>query len=267
MSNLQNLDFAWCAMPMAAVKKTPEHRSELVTQLLFGDVVQVLEKTNIWAKIKILHDQYEGYVLTMQLSKISPSEAEHYEKHYALVTALSISAHSDQISLTMGCRVPTALIQDIGERIQVKLPYSKQLIISKKDLTFSNYSTDRVVELAKQFLYAPYLWGGRSIFGIDCSGFTQLIFRMMGVIIHRDAYQQATQGLTIPTLSQAKVGDLIFFRKHESTKISHVGIYIGNQEVIHSAGYVHISKVDEVGLHSIYQEGYSHKLVSIKRYW
>jgi hypothetical protein len=264
---LDNLDFAWCAMPIAPVKKSPEHRSELVTQLLFGDVVQVLEKTGVWVKIKILHDNYEGYVIAMQLSKISLSEAEHYEKHYALINVLSTSAENGHIPLTMGCRIPIALIQNIGEQIHVKLPYPKTLIIPKKDVVFNNVSTSKVAEIAKQFLYAPYLWGGKSVFGLDCSGFTQIIFRMMGIIIYRDAYQQATQGKTVSSLSQAQIGDLIFFRKPDGTKISHVGIYLGKNEVIHSAGYVHIGKVDEIGLQSVYQKGYSHKLVSISRYW
>ncbi|MCS7028990.1 MAG: C40 family peptidase [Bacteroidia bacterium] len=267
MNELENLDFAWCAMPIAPVKKNPEHRSELVTQLLFGDVVQVLEKNNIWSKIKILHDEYEGYVLTMQLTKISPSQAQHYEKHYALINVLTTSTAQDQIPLTMGCRVPTALIQDIGQNIEVKLPYPKKLLLSKTEVIFDNYSTQKVVDLAKRFLYVPYLWGGKSAFGLDCSGFTQLVFRMIGIFIYRDAHQQATQGIPVSSLSQAKPGDLIFFRKPDAAKISHVGIYAGNYEVIHSAGYVHIAKVDDVGLHSIYQEGYSHKLVSIRRYW
>lgn len=264
---LEIFDFAWCAMSAAPVKKTPEHRSELVTQLLFGDVVQILEKAGVWVKVKILHDNYEGYVVAMQLSKITPSEAEHYEKHYALVNVLSTSAENGNIPLTMGCRIPTALIQNIGEQIHVKLPYAKTLILHKKDVIFNNLPTNRVTELAKQFLYAPYLWGGKTIFGLDCSGFTQIVFRMIGIFIYRDAYQQATQGKKVSTLSQAQIGDLIFFRKPDSTKISHVGIYIGNNEVIHSAGYVHIGKVDEVGLQSVYQKGYSHKLVSISRYW
>lgn len=264
---LEVFDFAWCAMPIAPVKKSPEHRSELVTQLLFGDVVQILEKSGVWVKIRILQDNYEGYVIAMQLSKISPSEAEHYEKHYALVNVLSTTAENGYFPLTMGCRIPTALIQNIGEQIHVKLPYPKTLIIPKKEVIFNNLPTDKVIELAKQFLYAPYLWGGKSIFGLDCSGFTQIIFRMMGIVIYRDAYQQATQGQKISSLSNARIGDLIFFRKPDGTKISHVGIYIGNNEVIHSAGYVHIGRVDEVGLQSVYQKGYSHKLVSISRYW
>jgi len=264
---LENLDFAWCAMPIAPVKKTPEHRSELVTQLMFGDVVQIIEKSGVWVKVKILYDNYEGYVIAIQLTKITPSEAEHYEKHYALINVLSTATHGDQVPLTMGCRIPTALIQNIGEQIHVKLPYPKTLVIPKKDVIFNNLPTSKVTEIAKQFLYAPYLWGGKTIFGLDCSGFTQIVFRMMGVVIYRDAYQQATQGKTVSSVSQALAGDLIFFRKPDGTKISHVGIYIGHGEVIHSAGYVHIGKVDEVGLQSVYQKGYSHKLVSIARYW
>lgn len=267
MPELEKNDFAWCAMPMAPVKKTPEHRSELVTQLLFGDVVQIIEKIGVWVKIRILQDNYEGYVIAIQLTKISPSQAEHYEKHYVLVNTLSTAAGDNQIPLTMGCRIPTALIQDIDEYIHVKLPYQKSLIIPKQQITFNNLPTDKVTDIAKQFLYAPYLWGGKTVFGLDCSGFTQIVFRMMGIIIYRDAYQQATQGQKVSALSEIREGDLIFFRKPEGTKITHVGIYIGNQEVIHSAGYVHIGKLDTIGLKSIYQEGYSHKIVSVSRYW
>ena len=121
-----------------------------------------------------------------------------------------------------------------------------------------------IEELATKYLNAPYLWGGRSIWGIDCSGFTQLVFKMLGIKIRRDAYQQADQGITLGFIEEAEPGDLAFF-DNEDGKIIHVGILLGQGKIIHASGKVRIDRIDHQGIFNEETGKYSHKLRIIKR--
>lgn len=264
MENEQNnKTYAWCPFAMLPVKKSPDHQAELVTQLLFGDCVEVFERSGVWSRIKNLSDNYPGYVVNMQLEPITQSEAEHYEKHYALVNVFA--THSER-PLTLGSRIPTSLIKTVGDVVEINLPHDKTIHVDKKEIIFDNLPTNNVVDLAKKFLYTPYLWGGKTPFGLDCSGFTQLVFRMMGIVIARDAYQQAAQGTAVSGLMASKPGDLMFFHKPDGTRISHVGILIGNNQIIHSAGYVHIADVDSIGIR-LKSGTHSHLISSIRRFF
>ncbi|MGE3825539.1 MAG: C40 family peptidase, partial [Bacteroidia bacterium] len=121
-----------------------------------------------------------------------------------------------------------------------------------------------VSEYATVFLNAPYLWGGRSVFGIDCSGFTQVVFKMAGIQLKRDAYQQAEQGITLSFVEEAQTGDLAFFDNEEG-KIVHTGIVLSQGKIIHASGKVRIDKLDHQGIYNHDTKKYSHKLRLIKR--
>jgi hypothetical protein len=117
---------------------------------------------------------------------------------------------------------------------------------------------------AMTFLKSPYLWGGKTPFGIDCSGFTQQVFRMCGIHLQRDAYQQATQGAVIENLSEAQPGDLAFF-DNEKNRITHVGIILETNKIIHASGEVRIDKLDTQGIWNKDRNTYTHKLRNIQR--
>ena len=121
-----------------------------------------------------------------------------------------------------------------------------------------------VTKNAYSFLNAPYLWGGRTVFGIDCSGFTQLIYRMNGIKIYRDAKDQIKNGRFIDNFSDAKAGDLAFF-VNENGLVTHVGIMLSNSKIIHSSGKVRIDSIDENGIYNSIKGTYTHKFKKLKR--
>jgi cell wall-associated NlpC family hydrolase len=127
-------------------------------------------------------------------------------------------------------------------------------------------NADAIKERAMPFLSTPYLWGGRSVFGIDCSGFTQMVFRFFNIPLLRDAYLQATQGDVVGFLQEARCGDLAFFDNAEG-RITHVGILLNDQEIIHSSGNVRIDKIDNAGIINVETSVRTHKLRIIKRYF
>jgi gamma-D-glutamyl-L-lysine dipeptidyl-peptidase len=122
-----------------------------------------------------------------------------------------------------------------------------------------------IIKFARRYLYAPYLWGGKSPFGIDCSGFTQVVFRMAGVRLRRDASQQAEQGRLVDFVDQTQAGDLAFF-ENDKGKIVHVGIVMEGNQIIHAAGQVRIDRLDHQGIYNEERRLYSHKLRIIKRF-
>jgi cell wall-associated NlpC family hydrolase len=121
-----------------------------------------------------------------------------------------------------------------------------------------------VIDVAKFYLNAPYLWGGKSVFGIDCSGLSQMVFRQFGIKLRRDAYQQAEQGELVGFLQEAKAGDLAFFDNNEG-RINHVGIMMDNERIIHASGKVRIDAIDNQGIFNRELNRYTHKLRIIKR--
>ena len=127
-----------------------------------------------------------------------------------------------------------------------------------------NKVTTDIINNAMKYLGAPYMWGGRSPFGIDCSGFTQVVFGMCGITLKRDAYLQAELGNTIDFINETKTGDLVFFDNDES-KITHVGIMIEDKQIIHASGEVRIDSIDHNGIYNENAKKYSHKLRIIKR--
>jgi cell wall-associated NlpC family hydrolase len=145
--------------------------------------------------------------------------------------------------------------------------YSKENIkISGFEFNFEYNNIDLNLEnIAKQYLNSPYLWGGKTPWGIDCSGFTQMVFKQKNVSIKRDAFQQAEEGEAVAFLAESKMGDLAFF-DNEDGKITHVGILLNNETIIHASGKVRIDQIDNYGIMDADSKKYSHKLRFIKRF-
>ncbi len=242
------------------IRAAAAESSEMVSQLLFGDIVIGIKQTENWLFIQHIEDAYEGWVTCYMLTPIS-------EEEYAAIKAWKY-VHSANTSLILPDNTEMRL--PLGAR----LPLQDEAHFTLHQKTWHLYEGEVkpilsfcfLLETAYKFLNIPYLWGGKGGGGIDCSGFTQTVFRMYGISLLRDASQQATQGQEI-LWENRQQGDLLFFAKIGKTNPSHVGIYAGNDTIIHSSGKVRVDKVNLNGLYSYESQNVTHTLLTIKRYF
>ena len=246
-------------LSIISVRKEPSDQSEMTSQILFGETFQILEDTHKWSYVKITFDNYEGWIDSNSITELSEDSFNHINSNPGTVTQnLSIVILNDkneQLILPMGSTLPN----------YNKL--NKTLLINKNQYRLlEKYNNDKpdIDNLSKQFLNSPYLWGGKNPFGIDCSGFVQVVFKVIGKKLPRDANQQVNLGSTVNFISDVKPGDLAFIDDDEGN-IIHVGIILNNNEIIHAFGKVRIDKLDQQGIYNLELKKYTHKLRVIKR--
>jgi len=253
-----------CNMCVIPVRSDPSDKSEMVTQLLFGELFYVNDTTEQWIKVTCVNDSYGGWIDRKQGCMLDEKEFEQLRKApTSLVTDVVQLMCNKTLNLyfplVIGCSLPGIM--------------EKTLTIAGNDYYFDSgmASADdkingaKVCEYARHFLNAPYLWGGRTPFGIDCSGLTQVTMKLCGVQIARNASQQALQGKPIDFLSEAMPGDLAFFENTEN-HIVHTGIILYNQKIIHASGKVRVDDIDHEGIFNNDLHCYTHKLRIIRRY-
>ena len=261
------------------VRQEPSEGSEQLTQLLFGEVCEVLDRLPRWTKIRSTLDGQEGWVDFKMLSPTSSLSTLTYHLPATTVsTPIAIATTmetGEEMMLTLGTRLPNyshGTFEVLGKQYLID-PACVSLPISNspsgrpigETLSYSH----NVCAIAQTLLNAPYLWGGKNLMGMDCSGFTQVVYATQGINLLRNAREQMTQGELIPSLAEAQPGDLAFFdhadRDPKATNISHVGMLLSPTEIIHCSGCVHIDTIDEQGIHLPDGE-LTHHLVQIKRY-
>jgi hypothetical protein len=234
------------AVASAPLRREPSDRSEMVSQGLFGEQLDVLEKQDKWSMIRMQADGYEAWIDNKQVEGFPSSEDSTMVNIPLMRCTLGVN---ESIWIPAGAVVPT------------------QSISANEQRSWSG-SREDIEKCALLFLNAPYLWGGRTILGIDCSGFTQLVMRLNGISIRRDAYQQAEQGPSVAFIEESQTGDLAFFDNSEG-RIIHVGIILRDMEgscrIIHASGKVRVDVLDHEGIFHSDQAFYSHKLRIIKR--
>ena len=244
------------------MRKEASHRSEQVSQLLFGERVEILQlKDDYWAQVRSFIDDYEGWCLLGQLQVVNKKEFQKEAKFLSSGHFNKLIGEEGEIILPAGASIKTGSIILGGKKAKFKG--------KKIELADIKANVEHIELVAKSFRYAPYQWGGRGLQGIDCSGLSQIVLRMNGIKIARDASQQALQGQTISFLQEAHCGDLAFFGNAEG-KINHVGILINEHTIIHAtetAGCVVIDKIDQEGIVSKLLRKRTHSLRLIKRYF
>ena len=229
------------------------HESELVSQLLYGDCFKILSSKNEWLQIKTLHDSYVGWINNKQVNEISKINAEKItfdDKIFS--TRLIDYIETDENKLSS-----IVLGSNIGACKYLGHKYDGP--VTKKNKTKPN-----LTKVASLYLNSPYLWGGKTPFGIDCSGLTQMIYRINGYKIPRDASQQSELGETLSFIEESEPGDLAFFDDKEG-KIIHVGMLLENNYILHAHGNVRIDRIDQTGIFNQEKQKHSHKLRIIKK--
>jgi hypothetical protein len=245
------------------MRSEPSDRAEMVNQILFGECYEVIEKRSKWSKVRLAHDQYEGWIDNKQKDLISADffkTAQGHTKHISteLIDIISDKKTGEFYSLLIGSIIP---MYDKA---------TKTAKIEENDFDFlgacasEQETREKMIEYAYQYLNAPYLWGGRSPFGIDCSGFTQLVYRLAGYQLPRDAYQQATHGLTLSFIEESEPGDLAFFDNSEGD-IVHVGVILTDNYILHASGKVRLDRLDQTGIFNPETGSHTHKLRVIKK--
>jgi hypothetical protein len=250
---------AICILSVVPVRSEPSDKAELVTQLLFGEQVEILQEDKNWRKVRLYYDDYTGWLDAKQIAPIEEEDMKKFSESPALSYDLV------QIAMNGTGMVPIVL----GSTLP--LFHEKKIHIGKKEFDFEGTAKipvradkSHIIEYAGMYLNAPYLWGGRSPFGIDCSGLTQMVYKLCGIRLKRDTHQQVAQGKGIMTLEQTQPGDLAFFR-NDNGKITHAGILISSDKVLHAHGKVRIDKIDKEGIFNAEQNRYTHTLSHLRR--
>ena len=270
------------------VRLEPSEGGEQLTQLLLGEVCEVLDSLPRWTKIRSTLDGQEGWVDFKMLSPAPISSQEvkgerlKIKGEGVISVPMAIATDmetSEELMLTLGTRLPNyahGTFEVLGKQYlinpsSVNTALSTASIASDLPSTGANADLQRsdLITIAQSLLNAPYLWGGKNAMGMDCSGFTQVVYATQGINLLRNAREQMTQGNLVPSLAEAQPGDLAFFdhtdRDPKATNISHVGLLLSPTEIIHCSGCVHIDTIDEQGIHLPDGE-LTHHLVQIKRY-
>ena len=256
------------------VRTEAREGAEQSTQILFGETFEILEQIPRWNRVKLHMDNQEGWIDAKMCTPMADKEYRAYRKAYSKAAtviypmAYAVSENNGQtIPLSAGTRLTNYQngrfeVLGVGFRIEPSMVATAPLPMNQESL----------LQTVRFFLNIPYLWGGKNAMGMDCSGFSQIILSLFGVSLLRNASEQITQGEVIRDLSQAQAGDLVFF-DHEGLNdgvahpahISHVGIVIDPERVIHCSGRVKVEKLDKTGIYSAEQGAYTHHLAGIRR--
>jgi gamma-D-glutamyl-L-lysine dipeptidyl-peptidase len=254
------MDYAVVAVAAAPIRLKAKHQREMVSQLLFGETVKVVkEKGNLWVKIKSLHDNYAGWTTKTLLQEITEEQAMIAVTHVTEDLINSISIDGNILKVPMGCSLPA--FENGKGRLGAK---TYEFTGNHRNRTEEKPTGSLLETLTRQWLNAPYCWGGRTLFGVDCSGFVQVNYKMIGIDLPRDAWQQAQEGEPVKKLKDAATGDLAFFDDKE--EIVHVGILLGKDHIIHASGKVRIDAIDKTGIINSDTGKYTHRLKAIRRF-
>lgn len=247
------MQYGICKLSIVPVRILPADASEMITQLLYGEYFKILEERGKWSKIRIAFDSFEGWVSNSQIFKLEEevyNDLSNEPRIYSsdLIEFISEST-GDLTAIPMGSVLNFARRQ--------KFSFEGNLLNGIKEKS-------NLIESALLYLNTPYLWGGKSPFGIDSSGLTQIVYMLNGYSLQRDSAQQARQGEALSFIEECEPGDLAFFDDNEGN-IIHVGILMKDNYIIHADGKVRIDRIDHSGIYNADLKKHTHQLRVIKK--
>lgn len=232
-----------CLLSVVPMRKDASHTSELVSELLYNDIYNIVDENDEWLKIRCMYDLYEGWIRKLQHHEITEDEYNEFIAKKKYIVNEPIIHYNNKV-LSFGSK--------LFEKVEGSVPLSK------------TFDIDVFMQAAVKMLNVPYRWGGKTVMGIDCSAFVQLCAKIAGYKLPRDASQQVDYGKSVDNFNDAKSGDIAFF-ENENHKIIHVGILLSNDKIIHASGKVRIDSVDKIGIFNEELNKYTHQLNVIKR--
>ncbi|MET3979506.1 hypothetical protein ABIB62_002092 [Mucilaginibacter sp. UYP25] len=253
------MEYGICNLAVVPLRAEPNDRSEMVSQVLFGEAFEILEWKDKWVQITTAYDNYTGWIDRLQFVMLA---------HLAYKRLLQTPPPVTFGAVTQAWKIidNTVVHLPAGASLAFLEGTTSYIGNQKFEIIGTIGDTNSILNIAKTFLNAPYLWGGRTHFGIDCSGFTQVVYKLRGIALKRDASQQAEQGELVDSVLKAKPGDLAFFNNPEG-RITHVGIIMGGGKIIHASGKVKIDSIDTEGIYSEELKRHTHRLKAVKRYF
>ena len=254
------MDYGICNLSIVPLRSEPSNKAELVSQIVFGEHFKVLETRKEWSKIRLAFDKYEGWIDNKQYLLITKEYYSDLDKQQPVLAGNLVDYITDSAGvlslITLGATLPN--FKDAALSIGAShYQYEGAHVEGQHPKT-------QLLNTAFLFLNTPYLWGGKTPFGIDCSGFTQMVYKLNGYALLRDASQQATQGETLSFIEESEPGDLAFFDNQEGV-ITHVGIIMKDNYIIHAHGKVRIDRLDHSGIYNVDSKRHTHKLRVIKK--
>lgn len=247
------MQYGICNLSLVPLRLEPSDRSELVSQVLYGDYFKVIEQRKAWSKIRLAFDNYEGWIDNKQYIEINEQNYTTLHKSKPKVSHDLVEFIQDETNQLH----PVLLGSSLNGLSLLKHKYDGHAFEGKN-------KKKHLIKTAFLYLNTPYLWGGKTPFGIDCSGFTQMVYKLNGYKLLRDASQQATQGEALSFIEESEPGDLAFFDNNEG-QIIHVGIIMKDNYIIHAHGKVRIDRLDHSGIYNVDKNLHTHKLRVIKK--
>jgi len=250
-------------LSLVAVRQSDNNQSEMISQLLFGELAEIVEERGNWFYIRNHSDNIKGWIDKKSIKILNDEEFELIRQSPTVRVSVPLSfcrktTNRETIFLAGG-----SILSAINDSECIVA--DENYIVNTTDINLSNETSgEYIVFLASQYLNSPYLWGGKSLLGIDCSGLVQVIFSICGIQMPRKASEQVEVGEVVDFLSEASAGDLAFF-EDESGSIAKVGIMMDSQRIIHSSGWVKIDQLDSNGIITERNGNSPHKLRVIKR--
>jgi len=247
------MQYGLCNLGIVPIRLEPSDASEMVTQALYGDYFKVLEQRKKWSRIRFAFDKYEGWMDNKQYLEID-------EDNYKSLKQSDINLSKDLIEFVSDASnnlYPIPVGADLNGLKLLNHTFDGNSLTIKRPKA-------EIVKTSFLYLNAPYLWGGKTPFGIDCSGFTQMVYKLNGYKLLRDASEQSTQGEALSFIEESEPGDLAFFDNAEGN-IIHVGIIMEDNYIIHAHGKVRIDRLDHSGIYNVAKNLHTHKLRVIKK--
>lgn len=247
------MQYGICNLSIVPLRTEPSDPTELVSQVLYGEVFKVLEQRKSWSRIRLAYDNYEGWIDNKQYIEITEEDYKTLTKEERLLSSDLVEFVKDQNEQLLTIPLGASLN---GMRL-LKHDFDGHSISGKQP-------KEQLIKTAYTYLNAPYLWGGKTPFGIDCSGLTQMVYKLNGYELLRDASQQAMQGEALSFIEESEPGDLAFFDNNDGD-IIHVGLMMENNYIIHAHGKVRIDRIDHSGIYNVDKKMHTHKLRVIKK--